>query len=172
MKIQIISYSTNNYSGKTNQSQKNPTFGKLIVDEDIPLDILQAVVKNEELKKLVKMFHGINRDIKVSYHIPTDSFNTIESLYFRTDNMLDSVVLFRETMEYNSKPIRQQLENLKNGFAKKVFNKYLMENSERENDVMKKQNILKSVNEFNNSLENQKEDINPKQSLWEKLFGK
>ena len=172
MKIQNVSYSTNNYSGKTNQSQKNPTFGKLIVDKDIPFDILQAVVKNEELKKLVKMFHGINRDIEVSYHIPTISSNTIESLYFRPDNRLDSVVSFSETMEYDSKPIRQQLENLKNGFAEKVFNKYLKQTSKRENDVMKKQNILESVNEFNNSLENQKEDIKPKQSFWEKLFGK
>ncbi|MBP3925212.1 hypothetical protein J6E39_08235 [bacterium] len=171
MKIQNISYSTNNYSGKTNQSQKNPTFGKLIVDEDIPFDILQAVVKNEELKKLVKMFHGINKDIEVSYHIPWDSGNTIDSLHFIPDDMLDSVVLFSETKELNSKPIIQQIENLKNGFAEKVFNKYLIKNSERENDVIKKQNILKCVDEFNNSLENQKENIKPKQSFWKKLFG-
>lgn len=166
MKITKIDHTNNNYSVKQNQYRKqNPTFGKLIFtnrffDAPIPIKYQRAILKNKELLKLVKMFHEIGKDIEVSYDNPCKKNNFNDCLFFgvRTiGGFTDIVFLFQEC------DIQERINNLEDGFAEKTFNKFQKEQSDYEKSRQEKQELINSVNSFNESLEP------PKQSFWKKI---
>lgn len=143
MRVQKINYYTNNYSVKLNQNQKqNPAFGKLIVGEKyIPTDILQAVIKNEELKKLAKMFQERGKDLELSYSYDRSLMpNQLNGLYFhvkddtgRSDEIIASFHQYIDDLN----PISAKINELKEGFAVRVYNEYVKQ-IEKAKDIGKK----------------------------------
>ncbi len=157
MRIQNINYSTNNYSVKLSKKQQNPSFGKLIIDkgECIPTEILQAVAKNEELQKLVRIFHEKGIDLTLLYDGMGDiEHDLLSGLLLCERNKFGftkgTVVSFHEYIARRS--ILAQINELKNGFAERVYNKYLKEQAKLVNDTHLRQGVQNSIDSFNKSL--------------------
>jgi len=157
MRIQNVNYSTNNYSVKSSKKQQNPSFGKLIIDkgegEYIPKEILRAVAKNEELKKLVRIFHEIGKNLKLDYDIPK------RCLFFFVQDKKDYfsegiVTSFRESSIFeNNYTIAGKINKLREGFAESAFNKYQREKAELAKMTDLEQEALNIIDAFNKSLD-------------------
>ena len=168
MRIENTSYLSCNYSGNKHKKH-NTSFGKLLLDDNIPLDILQAISKNDELKLLVKKFHEIRLNVIATYTGLSDAPEIIDSLHLYAHNggMRERIKTFFRSVKSNrnsSYPISVQLERLESGFAERVFNKYIMNNSSKNKEAKLKKETRNSIYAFNNSLKN------PKKSLLERLL--
>lgn len=141
MQIQPIS----NYSVKSNQRQQHsPNFGKLIIDKNVPTELITPIAKNKEIQTLVKLFHNIGADIRVQFgnFMSAKSGNSN-----KTGNFLNFLSECKGPITLNTELISikdfeavkqkgdalislkeggilENLEKLKEGTAKETFNKY------------------------------------------------
>ena len=143
MKIQNTNYLSCHCS--TNKPQKqNPSFKKLLLKPRMPLDMLQAISKNDELKYLVKKFHEIGLDVSARGDL-SSVVGVIEYLHLYTSRdehlqkHIESFVYLSKCEAGNScYPIAEQLERLEAGFAEKTFNQYIMNLSNKDKEIQLK----------------------------------
>lgn len=60
-----ISHITNSYFTENNAPKTN--FGRLIVKDNVPIEIAHAALKSKGVRKLAQLFHNIGKDVTVSY---------------------------------------------------------------------------------------------------------
>ncbi len=142
---------TNNYSLSSNRTQQNPNFGKLIVHDSFSPRSARVLVKNEEVQKLAKMFHDAGKNLEVKYrkeYVDPIVFYASPRGLFQTSEEPKLITYVGFT------------EDLKEGFAEKVFNSYKQ---------LLKYDETNKIYSFNKSLEKSEAK---KQSFWKRLFGK
>ena len=180
----ILSVNYNNRIANQKE-QKNPNFGKLLIDDGVSTKVLQEITHNEEIKKLVRLFDDVGINLKAIQYITIEnSCELVEGgMHFRLvdpkvyKNMWANVgSATRLAVDgYNEKEIIENIKNLPTGTAIEHFNndynkfkypKYFKIKEQKYNykldtEYTEKQKALEDVKNFNKTLSNK--------SFWKKL---
>ncbi len=181
--MRIYQVQSNNYSCNTNKNAKTLNFKKLIIDKSVDKDILKEIIKNDEILKLVSLFHGIGIDLRAIYkRVGCDvargrrgwtSLQFVNNEQYKkylknSERNFDRLYSVSRTGVYNSEPLdSSDFARIQKGDAEKAFQNYferqefLHEIPRRikeqmqlwELEILERDNYLKKVDDFNKSLE-------------------
>lgn len=181
-----------NYNSRTNQKeQKNPSFGKLTIDVGVSTEILQELIRNPEIKNLVRLYDNVGIDLKaIQFYTPQDADHLIrQGCHFRlVDPKLYKKTYFSARLlvdGLHEKEVLEKIKNLPAGTAIKKFKADYNEHNypkhfknkkqEPEDDFdltpewINRKKVLDEVEDFNATLNSNKKAKQKVKSFWEKL---
>ena len=136
--MQVSKISSINYNNRTtHQKQQNPSFGKLLIGDGVSTELVQELVKNPEIKKLVRLFDniGINLKATVFYHLNREGNYHFQLFDPRINHGKPTIsrgapwltLVSAERLEvtgFSEQDIITQIKNLKDGTAIEKFEDY------------------------------------------------